>query len=149
MKKFIVSFAAVIITALASFAADMSTVWEQFIQNPNFIVADFDAEKAAKNNFQTLTVALNSAPTTQDINTVQRLADTIDKNQKITSITRDGINISIYIAQASADMSLFKVMLIIDKNGEIDKTLMIFYGTCSQSDVQNAITNFSIEDLIG
>ena len=149
MKKLIAAFALALTTMIPAFAGDLSTVWSQYQDNKGFIIADVDADKAAKNGFETLTVALNSAPTSQQINDIKRLAATIDESQKLTSVQQQGVEVTVYAAPAAADGSLYKLMIVIDKNDTADKMLVVLYGTCTKDSFVNALQNLSIEDIIG
>lgn len=149
MKKIALTLVLFLTATIVAMATDMSTIWSQVAQNDSFIVAEISKDKAAKNDFETLTVALNSAPTSQQINDVKRLMSTVDENQKVTTANHQGIEVSIYAAPANADATLYKVMLLIDKNDSADKFLVVLYGTCTQQNITNALQNLSIEDLIG
>lgn len=149
MKRIALILVLFVTAIIAAMATDMSTIWSQIANNDSFIVADISKDKAAKNDFETLTVALNSAPTSQQINDVKRLISTVDENQKVTSVNHQGIEVSIYAAPANADATLYKVMLLIGKNDSADKFLAVLYGTCTQQNITNALQNLSIEDIIG
>ena len=149
MKKLHLILLFALTSVLSGFAADMTTVWNQINKQKTFIVADIPAQKAAANGFETLTVAINSAPTSQDINSIRRLADTIDKNQKITNATQEGVDVTIYAAPADSNATAYKLMFVIDKDDNEDKALIVLYGTCSRDGLNNALQSLSIEDLIG
>ena len=149
MKKqiFILLFA--FCTVIAGFATDMTTVWHQIESSPKFISGQTDTEKATKNGFQQLNIAINSAPTSEDIQDARRLIATIDSNQKVTTISQQGVDVSVFAAPAAADMSLLKLMLVIDKNDNADKALIVMYGVTTPDGLTKALQNLSIEDLIG
>lgn len=149
MKKTLLTLALTVLAAVGAFASDMTTVWETVAQDTTFIVAPVASDKAAENGFETLSIALNSAPTSRDIDNVKRLAATIDSNQQVTSVSQQGVDVAVYAAPASADGSTYKLMLVIDKNDNADKALMILYGICTRQGIARALQNLSIEDLIG
>lgn len=145
MKKRILAAAATVLLAVSGFAADLSTVWNQIAANGTFIVGD--APK--KGGFEKLEVALNTAPTSQQINDIKRLVATIDSNQKVTSVSQQGVDVSIFVAPADADLTLYKVMFVVDKNDNEDKALLVLYGTCTREALSDAIRDISLEDIIG
>lgn len=150
MKKLILFLAAGLLSCLEGFAADLTTVWEEIMNENGFIIADVPDTKANQNGFETLKVALNSAPSTADINKAKQLVATIDAGQKVTSVSQNGVNVSIYAAPASADASLYKLFVLIDMNENADnKALIVLYGTCSRENMANALNNMSIESIIG
>ena len=149
MKKFITLAVLIVAFALSAFSADMTTVWSQYKTYDGFMVAEVSPEKAQKNGFEELSVALNSAPTTAQIDNAKRLAATIDENQKITSVNRNGVEVSVFAAPAVADGSLFKLLILVNKNDNADKALMVLYGTCTPQNLENAMQNLSLEDIIG
>ena len=149
MKKPVLFIAFLLAFAANILAADMTEVWKELQLNKEFIVADIAPEKAARNGFETLSVALNSAPSSHDINTVKNLMATVEPSQKVTSVSQKGVDVSVYAAPASADGSLYKLMLVVDKNDNEDKALIILYGICTQSGIGQALTSLSIEDIIG
>ena len=149
MKKIILLFIVAFFSLTSVFGADMTTVFEQILGKKDFIVADVPADKAAANGFEKLTVVLNSAPTSKDINAMKQLVATIDATQKLTSVSQQGVNVTVFLAPASTDGTLFKVMFVLDKNDNEDKSLVVLYGTCTPAGMQTAIQNMSLEDLIG
>ena len=138
-----------VIGAVCAMATDMTTIWYQIKGDNNFMVAEVPKEKAARNGFEEMTVALNSAPTSQQITEVKRLAGTIDSRQKIASVSQNGVDVSVYAAPASADGSLCKMMLVVDKNDNAEKVLVVLYGICTQEGLTRAVQNLSLEDIIG
>ena len=150
MKKIAISLIVILLSVVNSFAADLSTAWEQLQSDKGFIVANVPSQKALSNGFETLTVALNTAPTTQDINNAKRIAATINSNQKITSVSQNGVNVSIYAAPAATDGSLYKIFIMIDMNENADNRALIgLYGTCTRDNMLNTLQNMSIENIIG
>ena len=149
MKKTVLTLACVFATFLSSFAMDMTDVWTQFQAVPNFIVSNVSPEKAEANGFETLAVAINTAPTSNDIVAAQRLSATIDSKQKITSVNQQGVEVTVYAAPASADASHYKLMLVVDKNDNEDKALIVLYGICTNEGMLKALQNLSLESIIG
>ena len=149
MKKTILTIVAILGACLTSLAVDMTTVWDQIQAQPEFIVSEIGPEQASFNGFEKLTVALNSAPTDDYINQVKRLAATIDPGQKVTSVSQKGVDVAIYAAPASATGDLYKMMIFVDKNDNEDKSLIVLYGITNRDDITRALSNLSIESLIG
>lgn len=148
MKRIFITLTAILATAVATFAADLSQVWDQVVVNKQFLVADVPAEKAAAEGFQSLAVALNSDPSVQDILNTQRLAATIEARQKITSVSQEGVDVSVYAAPADAGATLYKVLMVVAATGK-DKALIVLYGTCTASEMSKAVQNMSLESIIG
>lgn len=149
MKKIVSVLAIVCAFAVSAIAADMTTVWTQLKGNEGFMVADIAKEKASKNGFEDLTVALNSAPTSDHIKTVKNQIATIDDNQKITTVNQNGIEVSVFTAPAAADGSLYKLLIVVNKNDNAEKALVVLYGTCTPRNLENAMQSLSLEDIIG
>lgn len=148
MKRIFITLTAILATAVATFAADLSQVWDQVAVNKQFLVADVPAEKAAAEGFQSLAVALNSDPSVQDILNTQRLAATIEARQKITSVSQEGVDVSVYAAPADAGATMYKVLMVVAATGK-DKALIVLYGTCTASEMSKAVQNMSLESIIG
>ena len=149
MKKFALTLVLMMTLALSGYAEDMTKVWENLKSKKEFIVSDIPAKKAKESGFETLSVALNSSPSSKDIQKVKKLTATINEDQKITEVTQHGVDVAVYGATASGDGTLYKVMFVIDKDDNADKALMVFYGTCLASNLNKALKKMSIEDLIG
>lgn len=149
MRKLLIALCCAAICFMSAAAADMTTVWEQISEAKNMILAQVPAEKATANGFQTLYLALNSAPTTADINAVKRLTATIEENQKITSVRQQDVDVSIYAAPADADASVYKILIEIEKPDGEDKSLILLYGTAGRDEMLNTLQRLSIEDIIG
>lgn len=149
MKKILTVIVLSLMFATTAFAADMTTVWTQVKGTEGFMVADISQDKASKNGFEDLTVALNSAPTSSQINNVKNLVATIDQNQKITSVNQNGVEVSVFTAPATANGTLYKLMIFVNKNDNADKVLMVLYGTCTPQNLESAMQSLSLEDLIG
>lgn len=148
MKRIFITLTAILATAVATFAADLSQVWDQVVVNKQFLVADVPAEKAAAEGFQSLAVALNSDPSVQDILNTQRLAATIEARQKITSVSQEGVDVSVYATPADAGATLYKVLMVVAATGK-DKALIVLYGTCTAGEMSKAVQNMSLESIIG
>lgn len=149
MKKLLVSLVIVFGACFSVMAADVTEVWNMFRPINTFIVTDVDMEKAAKNGFETLSMAVNTAPTTAEINEARRLAATVNPAQKITSMSQEGVNVSVFAAPADTNGQLYKVMFVIDKNDNENKALIVLYGTVARSNMINAMQSLSVQDLIG
>ena len=149
MRKFALTLAFCLTSLLASFAADLSTVWQSLQDVEGFYVVPLSAAEAAESGFEKLTVALNSSPTAANINKANQLAATIDPSQKITSVSQDGVNVAVYIAPENVDATEYKLLLLITKNDNADKVLMALYGICTREGLNVALQNLSIEKLIG
>lgn len=149
MKKIVMTLALVISAAVSLWATDMTFVWEDIQKNKDLIVAEVPSEKAAANGFETLHVALHPQANSASINQLKRLIATIDDKQKVTTVSQQGVDVSVYIAPASTDGTLYKLMIVVDKNDNADKALIVLYGTCTPAGMNYAIQKLSIEDIIG
>lgn len=148
MNRILTTLLIFIIAPLAVLGADLTSVWEELSSDKMFMTADFDSEKAASNGFESLWVAVDSDPTTDDFKHVRRVTGTIDQNQKITNINQQGIDVSVFAAPASADMKYIKVLLVFEKEDSEVKSLILIYGTCQADKMGSVFQNLSIEDLI-
>lgn len=149
MKKLFITLALTALSFIATYAADMSEVWTEIKQFPGLFVDEVAPEKAKANGFQNLLTAINSAPTSADIKNIKSILAKIDSNQKITTVSQQGIDVSVYVAPAAADASLFKVMLGVTKDDNEDKMLVVLYGICTQEGMIDALQNMSLIDIIG
>lgn len=148
-RRFLTAVLVVALAHIAAMAADMTDVWNSISTNPKMITAQVEPAKATANGFDTLYVALNSAPTAADINDILRLADTVDASQHVTRINRQGIDVSIFGAMATADGKMYKIMIVVDKAQGEDKSLIVLYGLSPSDNVASALQNLSLEDIIG
>ena len=149
MKKSLLALMLTVVSAFSTLAADLTTVWEQIAADKSFITGPADKDKIEKNGFEKLDIAINTAPTSDQINRTRRLAATIDDSQKITSVSQSGVDISIYMAPYNIAGTEYKVLFLITKNDNADKALFVFYGVATQEGLQKALQNFSLEDLVG
>lgn len=148
MKKIVLSLLFVVVSFASVFAADLTTVWEKVTSDKNFIYGPAEKGKAEKNGFEKLDIAINTAPTSDQINQIKRLFSTIDDKQKVTSVSQSGVDVSMYAAPYNMAGTELKVMFLIAKNDNEDKALFVLYGICTQEGLMKALQNMSIEDLI-
>lgn len=113
------------------------------------ITASVSQQKAEANGFRSLSVSLNSAPTTKDIDKVLNLATSIEDSQKVTAVNRDDINVQIFAAPASVDAKIYKIMILVTKETGEDHSLIVLYGETDSADITKVLQNLSLEDLIG
>lgn len=148
MKKISLILIALVATSLTSFAADLTEVWNRIISEPGLITQEVPTEQARKEGFETLTVALNSAPTSEAIAAVETQAKFIDEKQKLTSVTQKGVTVSIFYAPADVAGSLYKILFVITSDAE-EKALVCLYGTCTREQMTKNLEDLSIENIIG
>ena len=149
MKRFFLALALFTAAVATMAAADMTQVWGQIKETKGFFVDKVNDDKAHANGFTDLLTAINTAPTSADIKNVNNLLATIERNQKITTVSQQGIKISIYMAPASQDGKLFKLLMAVEKDDNADKLLAVLYGTCTQEGMLKAIQSMSLVDIIG
>lgn len=149
MKKILLSLIVLVTTAAGALAADVTTVWNTIKADKSMIFAEESVQRAKANGFDELYVAINSAPDANAINAVKRLTATIDANQKMTEVSQQGVDVSIYTAPADASGNVSKVMIVVTKNDNADKALIVVYGLCEKAKLQDMLSKLSLEDIIG
>lgn len=151
MKKIILVFVTIISAALTSSAADLTEVWNHIKAQPGLIVQDFPADQARQEGFESLTVALNSAPTSEAIAAVETQAKFINEKQKLSSVTQNGVRVSIFAVPADATASVYKILFVItsDVANDDDKALVCLYGTATREQMLKNLSDMSIENIIG
>lgn len=149
MKKFFITLLAVMATAVSALAADLTEVWTQIKDNDTFLVAEIPNDSARAQGFEQLTVALNSAPTVSQITDIKSTFGTITPSQKLTSVSQSGVDVNIYTSPATADGSLYNLLLFISKSTGDDKALIVIFGKCTPAQMANALQGMSLEKIIG
>lgn len=148
MKKIALTLIAVVLTAFASTAADITEIWNAIKADKGMTVADIPAEEAQAEGFLTTTVALNTNPTSADIERILTQVKFINDNQKLTAVTQNSVDVAIYAAPADAQATTYKVLVVITSDAA-EKALVCVYGTCTADQMQTALSSFQIGDLIG
>lgn len=148
-KKLLLTLIAVVASATCAFAADVTTVWDAIKADKSMIYAEESADKANANGFDELYLAINSAPDANAINALKRLTATIDANQKMTEVSQQGVDVSIYTAPADVAGDRSKVMIVVTKNDNADKALIVVYGICQKAKLQEMLSKLSLEDIVG
>lgn len=149
MKKLIFSLVLTVLSLTSAFAADMSEVWGTIRETKGFFVDEVKPEKAKANGFESLLTAVNTAPTSADINAVNALLATINPKQKVSTVSQQGVEVSVYVAPASADGKMYKLLLAVNKDDNEDKLLAVLYGLSTPQGMIDALQNLSIVDIIG
>lgn len=148
MKKIALTLIAAIITVFASTAADITEIWNTIKAEKGMTIAELPADEAQKEGFKTATVAINTNPSSDDIARILTQTKFINDNQKLTSVNKNDVDVAIYAAPADAQASIYKILFVISSDAQ-DKVLVCVYGTCSADQMQTALGNFSIGDMIG
>lgn len=148
MKKFVLTLLVAMVSSAFAFAADMTVVWNQVKNQKNITTAPIERSKAEANGLESLDIALNSAPTSNDINAVKKLLATINENQKVTNLTVSGVEVSVYQAPYDMTGKMEKVMFVLTKDDNADKALILLYGVGTVDNVKRMIGNLNIADLL-
>lgn len=149
MKKFILTFAIAFVTILGGHAADLTEVWGSLSVAPNMIKAPVDTDKANKQGFTSLEIAMNPAPTEAEQAKVAEQTATISSNQKLASTEVAGFTVSIFATPADASGSLYKVLYTITGENDGVRQLILLYGTVTRENMARAMTKIDLEEIIG
>ena len=148
MKKFALVLTAFIATALTSVAADLNEVWNLIIKEQNLMAEYIEGELARKNGFESLNVALNSAPTSKDIAAIEAYAKLIDEKQKLTSVSEEGVSVSMFASPVDAAGTFYRLLILVTSDAE-EKALICLYGKCTRDQMTKTLEGLSIKNIIG
>lgn len=148
MKKFALSLLFICLSVFVGKAEDLTSVWEEIISNPELIVGPVDSVKTANHGFEKMEIALNSAPTNDDIRRTKRIIAKIDDRQKVASSTVDGAEVMFFMAPYNMAATEMKVLAYFSYDQGEAKSMFIIYGICKRENLSKLFTTLP-EDILG